>query len=86
MTTYQLGYSMPSNNATTWLTAYTASWMAPHYEGRISWQGARMGMYATGNGVVMLEEAVFRHVEVVRGPYQQLLDNFTCSRSSQCTS
>ncbi|THZ59999.1 hypothetical protein D6C88_08844 [Aureobasidium pullulans] len=67
--TYQLGYSMPSDNATTWLTAYTASWMAPHYEGRISWQGARMGMYATGNGVVMLEEAVFRHVEVVRGPY-----------------
>ncbi|THW13455.1 hypothetical protein D6D24_06035 [Aureobasidium pullulans] len=67
--TYQLGYSMPSDNATTWLTAYTALWMAPHYEGRISWQGARMGMYATGNGVFMLEEAVFRHVEVVRGPY-----------------
>ncbi|THX35843.1 hypothetical protein D6D10_07150 [Aureobasidium pullulans] len=67
--TYQLGYSMPSDNATTWLTAYTASWMAPHYEDRISWQGARMGMYATGNGVVMLEEAVFRNVEVVRGPY-----------------
>lgn len=67
--TYQLGYSMPSDNATTWLTAYTALWMAPHYEGRISWQGARMGMYATGNGVVMLEEAVFRNVEVVRGPY-----------------
>ncbi|THZ78820.1 hypothetical protein D6C84_08086, partial [Aureobasidium pullulans] len=84
--TYQLGYSMPSDNTTTWLTAYTASWMAPHYEDRIFWQGARMGMYATGNGVVMLEEAVFRNVEVVRGPYQQLLDNFTCSRSSQCTS
>ncbi|THY43451.1 hypothetical protein D6C97_09247 [Aureobasidium pullulans] len=67
--TYQLGYSMPSDNATTWLTAYTASWMAPHYEDRISWQGARMGMYTTGNGVVMLQEAVFRHVEVVRGPY-----------------
>ncbi|THY94753.1 hypothetical protein D6C93_05247, partial [Aureobasidium pullulans] len=67
--TYQLGYSMPSDNATTWLTAYTASWMAPHYEDRISWQGARMGMYATGNGVVVLEEAVFRNVEVVRGPY-----------------
>lgn len=60
---------MPSDNATTWLTAYTASWMAPHYECRIPWQGARMAMYATGNGVVMLEEAVFRHVEVVRGPY-----------------
>ncbi|THW85839.1 hypothetical protein D6D18_07655, partial [Aureobasidium pullulans] len=38
--TYQLGYSMPSDNATTWLTAYTASWMAPHYESRIFWQGA----------------------------------------------
>ena len=34
--TYQLGYSMPSDNTTTWLTAYTASWMAPHYEDRIS--------------------------------------------------
>ncbi|THY97893.1 hypothetical protein D6C92_03163 [Aureobasidium pullulans] len=67
--TYQLGYSMPSDNATTWLTAYTASWMAPHYECRISWQGARMGINATGSGVVMLEEAVFRNVEVVRGPY-----------------
>lgn len=67
--TYQLGYSMPSENATTWLTAYTASWMAPHYEGRISWQGARMGMYSTGNGVTMLQDAVFENVEVVRGPY-----------------
>lgn len=67
--TYQLGYLMPGDNATTWLTAYAASWMAPHYEGRISWQGARMGMYATGNGVTMLQDAMFKDVEVIRGPY-----------------
>ena len=67
--TYQLGYSMLSDHATTWLTAYTASWMAPHYEGRISWQGARMGMYATGNGVTMLQDAAFKDLEVVKGPY-----------------
>jgi beta-xylosidase len=67
--TYQLGYSLPQDNTTTWLTAYTAAWMAPHYEGRISWQGARMGMYATGNGIVMLNEAVFRNVEIMKGPY-----------------
>ncbi|CAD0108268.1 unnamed protein product [Aureobasidium uvarum] len=68
--TCQLGYSSPPDSATTWITAYTASWMAPHYEGRISWQGARTGMYATGNGVTMLQDAVFKNVEVVRGPYQ----------------
>ncbi|KAI4722794.1 hypothetical protein E4T48_00861 [Aureobasidium sp. EXF-10727] len=67
--TYQLGYSLSEDDATTWLTAYTALWMAPHYEGRISWQGARMGMYSTGNGVTMLQEAIFKDVEIVRGPY-----------------
>ncbi|KAI5246277.1 hypothetical protein E4T42_06451 [Aureobasidium subglaciale] len=67
--TYQLGYSLAGDSAVIWLTAYSASWMQPHYEGRISWQGARVGMYATGNGVTMLQEAVFRNVEVERGPY-----------------
>jgi beta-xylosidase len=62
--TYQLGYSSQGSGDTTWLTSYPSSWMAPHSGGRISWQGSRMGMYATGNGVPMLQEAVFRHVEV----------------------
>jgi hypothetical protein len=26
-------------------------------------------MYATGNGLVMLEEAVFKNVEIIKGPY-----------------
>jgi beta-xylosidase len=62
--TYQLGYATQGSGKPIWLTSFPSSWMAPHSGGRISWQGARMGMYATGNGVPMLEETVFRHVEV----------------------
>jgi hypothetical protein len=62
--TYQLGYSIQAPDDTTWLTSYPSSWMAPHSGGRVSWQGSRMGLYATGNGVPMLKEVVFRHVEV----------------------
>ncbi|KAL5392943.1 hypothetical protein DPSP01_000634 [Paraphaeosphaeria sporulosa] len=65
--TYRLGYSVEREEEPTWLAAFSARWMAPRSGGRISWQGARMGMYATGNGVPMLVEAAFGDVEVVRG-------------------
>lgn len=65
--TYQLGYSTQGSDTTNWLTAFTAAWMAPRSGGRISWQGARMGLYATGNGVPMLKEATFRNVETRKG-------------------
>lgn len=64
--TYYLGYSFKSEEPPVWLADFSAAWMAPRSGGRISWQGARMGMYATGNGVPSLVEAVFRNVEVVR--------------------
>jgi beta-xylosidase len=63
--TYKLGYSLQGSQQTNWLTTYPSSWMAPHSGGRISWQGSRMGLYATGNGVPMLKEAVFRKVQVM---------------------
>lgn len=69
--TYQLGYSTQASATPAWLTEYTASWMAPHSGGRISWQGARVGMYATGNGVPMLIDSSFRNVQVIRGQKMQ---------------
>ena len=61
--TYFLGHSLEDSQSVIWLTKYPSSWMAPHSGGRISWQGARIGLYATGNGVPMLQEASFGHVE-----------------------
>ena len=64
---YHLGYSTQHSQTPVWLTNYTATWMAPHSGGRISWQGARVGVFATGNGVPMLTDAKFRDVHVVKG-------------------
>ena len=64
---YQIGYSATESKKINWLTVFTASWMAPRSRGRIPWQGARVGTYATGNGVPMLKEATFRHVETMKG-------------------
>lgn len=65
--TYQLGYSTQASQTPVWLTEYTSAWMAPHSGGRISWQGARVGVYATGNGGPMLVDASFRNAHVVKG-------------------
>lgn len=62
---YSLGYASQGSRKATWLTSYPSSWMAPHSHGRIGWHGARMGLYATGNGLTMLQEAVYRQVTVV---------------------
>ncbi|OAL47097.1 hypothetical protein IQ07DRAFT_515839, partial [Pyrenochaeta sp. DS3sAY3a] len=63
---YQLGYSGGDSSSPVWLTTFSAAWMAPRSGGRIAWNGARVGMFATGNGVPMLRDATFRHVEVSR--------------------
>lgn len=64
--TYQLGYSGEDSKSPIWPTAFSASWMAPRSGGRIAWNGARVGMFASGNGVLMLKDATFRRVEVSR--------------------
>lgn len=64
--TYRLGYSSEaSSQEPTWLTNFPSSYMAPIYGGRICWNGARMGLYATGNGLPILVDATFRSVRVI---------------------
>ncbi|KAF2010853.1 glycoside hydrolase family 43 protein [Aaosphaeria arxii CBS 175.79] len=63
--TYKFGYLPLGSENVTWVTAFPSSWMAARSGGRTSWHGARMGLYATGNGFPMLKEAVFKNVEAV---------------------